>query len=253
MAVSQQTKKPSLREAIEAFLAERDGKPALLDEDLKLLSRLAKSEEAAKAFVELETWLAPMPGYSNVHGGNFLNWCIMARLLIDERYGFCAQIIEAKKTLLRMKRLDKTVALLRKIADEKPIGDLRKFADEENIVGLRKIFDVENTKELNENLDLVDSCIVKHRRNAEDTEPRLTASRKTNSKKAAENAAIWLLAANIVIATRKPHERLVADLAAIILGKKPSQVSVERVHSVIRLHKPRFLKRIRRQAPKARG
>jgi hypothetical protein len=70
-----------------------------------------------------------MPGYSNVHGGNFFHWCIMARLLLDERHGFRAIIIGAKKTSARMKKFEKAVALLRKSIDDEAIGEVVPLPD----------------------------------------------------------------------------------------------------------------------------
>jgi hypothetical protein len=250
MAASRRPKTSNLRDAINAFRVEHDGKGTLLDEDLKLLERLVESDDAAKAFERLKPWHADMPGYTNVHGGNILNWCIMARLSVDKRHGFRAIIVGAQKTSARMNMVDKAIALVRKLIDDEAIGALRTFADEENIAGLRKFLDLENIKELKTNLDLIDDRIDKRRRSAEEIESRLGASRKKHINEAPENLAIWVLASNIKRKTGKPHQRQVADLAAVILNK---EVSIERVHSVARSHKPPLRKRIRRaRLPKGR-
>jgi len=76
MAISRRPKTPSLRDTIEAFRAEQAGKRAFLDEEtLKLLSRLAESDDATKAFERFRRWHAVVPKVSDVHGANFLLWC----------------------------------------------------------------------------------------------------------------------------------------------------------------------------------
>jgi hypothetical protein len=247
MTISRQSKARSLRDTIKAFRVEQDVKCIPLDEEtLKLLSRLAGSDAAAKAFEELRSSHAAMLGFSDVHGGNFLSWCIVARQLVDERRGYRAEILSAEKTLSRMKKLAKDVALLRKFADDQALDELRKFANEENMAELAKFLEVESIEELKTNLDLVDSRIDWRRREIEDAELRLGASRKKHIPEAAENTAISSLAVSIEIATGKPHERLVADLATVILGR---EILIDRVHSAVRLYKPRLFKAIRDLLP----
>jgi hypothetical protein len=234
------TRASSLHSVIEAYLAEQRDKSVFLDEaTVKLLTRLAGSDAAAKAFKHFERIHAAVPRISNVLGVNIVHWCIMARLSMDDHRGFRAELAKAEQTTVVTDRVDKHVTELRKVVDPRNIPRLGKFLSQEAI------------EELKGWVASGSDWVAARRREAKDIELRLDASRKRHIDKAAENAAIWALAANITFATGEPHEAQVANLAEVILDKP---VSVERVHAVLRSYKPRFAARIRRrQAPEVRG
>jgi hypothetical protein len=72
------------------------------------------------------------------------------------------------------------------------------------------------------------------RRIATETQGRLGATRKVHFKRAAENAAIGWLAAEVRRLTGRPHHIAVAQLAGIIVK---AEISEDRVVNALRVRK----------------
>ncbi len=218
-----------LREAVDAYCAERKGK---LDKEAReLLARLVDSSDAAKAFGRLK--LKDRRAEACI-----LTACIEADNIART---FLRRIEKQKDLLVRAKRWDEAVAILRnEVADRKEPLNL-------DIWSLSIFEPPADNAALEHALDLIASSIKWQRGIAEANLAYLGATRNTGIKQAAENAAIWIVAAGVYDAARKPpmpgkpHLRQVADLAEVILG---TAISVDRVREARRKRSQLYLEMI---------
>src|SRR5262245_9834053 len=98
-------------------------------------------------------------------------------------------------------------------------------------------FERKPVAEMKRGLKLIANKIEARRCAVKEVTPQFGLTRKTQSKEAAENAAIWMLAEAVRRTTGKPHVLEVADLAQVLLGK---QVSLDRVLHVVRSRRQRY-------------
>jgi hypothetical protein len=227
---SQRAGAPNLYDTIKQYRREQQDK--LDKRALTLLARLADSPDAAKAFKRLKPHHRDVPGVTAVHGSNLLLWCTQAELVYR---AFPQEITKAKERLVQKERLDTAVA------------ELRKFVAAQNAWPPFGKLSPANIATMKHGLDLIVERIDECRHDARDTEPRLGATRKTQVKEAAENAAIWFLANNVQFATGKPHWQEVANLAHVILE---TDVTAERVRHAVRKRNPPFFNPARHQRQK---
>ena len=153
---------------------------------------------------------------------------------------FHARMKTQKNALGRARRWDEAIAVLRKFVDE--VGEqneiLRVGLASLDLWSLSIFVPPAKTADLEDALDLIESSIEWRRGIAEANLAHLGATRDTLTKTAAENAAIWVLAAGIYSAARisplpgKLHLREVADLSQVVL--RPASISIERVRQLIR-------------------
>jgi hypothetical protein len=93
-------------------------------------------------------------------------------------------------------------------------------------------------------VDLIASTIEWRRGIAEANLAHIGATRDTQIKQAAQNSAIWILAAGVYDAGRepplpgRPHVKEIADLAGVILG---IYVSDDRVREVLRKRRQLYI------------
>lgn len=238
-----------LSEVIEAYNVEQKGK---LDEcALKLLARLAKSSDAAKAFQSLKLGRCKVTP--------FLVTCIQAEHLSRT---FPDWITKAESKLAQAKLLGNAVVALRTFMDEQiavqsapPIDPLSMWATSELLGwpahpaesaalqrGHREMLETKRV------LNRIAEWIELDQDIAKQNMLRLGATRKKGLKAddatvlqtAAENAGIAWLAAGVRRLKKRPHARTVAELSNVILITKT--VSEDRVR-----HAAAFRKRERRQ------
>jgi hypothetical protein len=203
---------PKLRETIGAH-------EELFDQRaLKSLARLAESSDAAEAFERLKL-------KNTGDGFLILSEYIEAERLLSE---FPQRIAKWNRTLARMERLEKLVAELRKFVDE--LAESARHCISARI-------ERQQIAAMKRGLKLIANKIEAKRCNVKEVTPQFGITRKTQSKEAAENAAIWMLAEAIRRTTGKPHVLEVADLAQVLLGK---QVSLDRVRHVVRSRRQRY-------------
>lgn len=217
---------------------------------LDLLSRLAKSTDASEAF----TRLSPK---SQRAEANLLAACIDADNLADN---FPQLVQKQKDALSWSKRWHKALAELRSFAAE--------MSEEKEPLRLGlanldlwspAIFEPPADNDaVNQALDLIARAIAWRCGIAQANLAHMGVNRKTHTKEAAENAAIWILAAVIYDAVRTPPlpvERQgkgvadpklkeIADLAQVILG---TEISTDRVREIRRERRKQYLKMIRDQ------
>lgn len=206
-----------LREAIDAY---RD----LFDQRaLKLLTQLVGSD-AAEVFERLT--LKDRSDYDYVCI-SILTACIEAEQLTRT---FPQQIRKAKGTLARMEQLDNAVAELRNF-----LAELAK--QNEFVHSLISTIKRDHVEAMMHGLNLIAGRIEAKRCAATEVMPLLGATRKTQSKEAAANAAIWVIANQVLRTAGKPHLEAVADLAQFILR---TGVSLERVRHVVRNRRQRY-------------
>jgi hypothetical protein len=227
---------PCLREAIKAYRAEQKklDKPAL-----ELLNRLDKSPSAAEAFERLKL-------RDRRAEACFLTACIEAE---DIARTFDQRVKKQEDISVRAKPWNEAVAVLRKFVSE--VAE-KKEPLRVGLAGLDlwslTIFEPPADEEaLTRALDLIASSIEWRRGIAEANIAHL-ATRKKGMKRAAENAAIGILAAGVYDAARrpplpgKPHLKQVADLAQVIFGPAAEVVHVDRVREVRRKRHQLYLK-----------
>jgi hypothetical protein len=235
-----------LRNAIEAYCADRTDK---LDKRAhELLTRLADSSDAAKAFQQLKL-------KDRLAEACILTACIEAD---DVARTFDRRISKQKDVSVRAKRWDEAVALLRKfvaeVSDQKEL--LRVGLAGFDLWSLAIFEPPADNAALQHALDLIASSIEWRRGVAEANVAHLGATRDAGIKQAAENAAIWVLAAGVYDAARepplpgKPHLRQVAELAEVIFG---TGVSVDRVREALRKRRQLYLEMIGDQTKRHHG
>jgi aldehyde:ferredoxin oxidoreductase len=186
---------------------------------LKSLSRLAESIDAAEAFERLKL---------RTTGDGFL---------------ILGEYIEAEQLLKelpqRVAKWDATLARMEKLASH--LAELRKFVEElaegARLQSMFATFERQDVAAMKRGLNLVDNKIQARRRAIIEVTPQFGVTRKRQSKEAAENAAIWMLAEGVRRITGKPHVREVADLAEALLGK---EIYLNRVRHVVRSRRKRY-------------
>jgi hypothetical protein len=233
MAVSSRRAGASnLRDAIQIYRFEQQ--ETLEKWARELLTRLADSPNAANAFDRLR--LKDRRAEARV-----VRACVEAQNVART---FSRRLKQQKDVLVRAKRWDRAVAELRKFVAE--VAD-QKEPQRVGLVGLDhwslSIFEPPaQNAELKHALDLIASAIEWRRGIAEANMADLGATRDAYIKQAPENAAIWVLAAGVYDAARKPpmpgkpHVREVADLAEAILGTG-AEVFLDRVRNVLRMRR----------------
>jgi hypothetical protein len=199
-----------LREVIDAYNDHFDQRA------LESLARLSESSDAVEAFERLKF-------KSDGEGYLVLSEYTEGEQLFRE---FPQRIKKWKATLARMEQLENHLAELRKFVDQLGQG-----------ARLQSIFERKHVAEMRRGLKLIANRIEAKRCNVKEVTPQFGLTRKTQSKEAAENAAIWMLAEAIRRTTGKPHVPEVADLAQVLLG---NQVSLDRVRHVVRSRRQRY-------------
>jgi hypothetical protein len=202
-----------LRETIDAY-------EHLFDQRaLKALSRLAENSDAAEAFERLKL-------KNTGDGVLMLGGYIEAERLLRE---FPQRVDKWNNTLTRMEQLASHLAELRKFVDE--------LADRARLHSIFATFERQDAAAMKRGLKLIDNKIQARRRSIIEVTPQYGVTRKRQSKEAAENAAIWMLAEGVRRITSKPHMREVADLAEALLGK---EVYLNRVRHIVRSRRKRY-------------
>jgi hypothetical protein len=186
---------------------------------LKSLARLTKSSNASKAFERLKL--------KNTGDG----YLILAAFIDAEQLfkEFRQRVTKAKSTLTRMERHANALAELRKFVDE--------LAERSRLHSIFAAVEREDVAAMKRGLKLIAKTIQAKRCAVEEVTPQLGITRKTQSKEAAANAAIWSLAVNVHRITGKWHFSEVADLAQVLLR---TEVSLDRVRHVARYCSQRY-------------
>jgi hypothetical protein len=216
----------TLREAIDAY------KDLFGQRELMPLARLAKSP-AAKSFQRLKL----------KNSGDevlILNAYLRAE---DVLHNFPQHVAKAKRTLAEMERLGKSLREMRMFVD-------RLAKQSESVNSLFSPIIRDDVAAMTRGLDLIDRRIEAKRCNAKETIPQFGVTRKTQSKKAAANSAIWLLAKEVHLVTGEPKLEAVADLAGVIIG---ATVTLDRVRHVVRNRRLRYDKAVDAQTTRLTG
>ena len=240
-----------LSDAIESYRTEHEGK--LDKEALDLLSRLTKSPDASEAF----KGLGPL---SRRAEAVVLAACIYADQVARN---FRRQAQQQKDALTRSKQWHKALGELRNfvadIAEEKE--SLRVELPNQDLWSLSVFEPPADNNSLKRALDLIAQAIEWRCGIAQANLAHLGITRKMHTEEAAENAAIWVLAAGVYDAMRNPPlciERQgnevadvnlleIADLAQVILGAERTEITTERVREVRRRGRRDYLKMVRVQ------
>lgn len=209
-----------MRDAIDAYCAER--KDTLDQRALNLLARLANSSDAAKAFERLKL-------KDRREEAKVLTTFIQAE---DLARTFPQRITKAKMTLVRLERHGRAVAGLRTFVDE--LIAQQKNPPAFDLLSARILEPPANIVAMKRGLDHIADRIEAGRRVAKEDVLRLGATRKSQIKRAGQNAAIGWLGEGVRRTTGKPHLPVVADLAQVTIG---AEVSVDRVRHAVRTRK----------------
>jgi hypothetical protein len=160
----------------------------------KLLKRLADSSVAIEALARLENRCQRASCWQNI-----LMACINAERLTRT---FQKQIKEANETLVRVERLRKASAALRRFLSD------NKNKNWAVLCG--------NGAAIERGLDLLDNGIGTEKGVAEEAFAQFGATRKTKIESAPRSAAIWALSEAVKLHTGKLHYPEVASLASVI-------------------------------------
>jgi len=241
--ISKQAGARSLRDAINTYQTEHERK--LDKQALQLLFRLAKSTDASEAFKRL----GPK---SRQAEEALLAACIEADNLVRN---FPRLVQKQKDALSRSKQWHKALAELRRfvaeIAEEKE--PLRLGLANLDLWSLSAFEPPADNDALKHDLDLFARAIEWRRGIAQANLAHLGANRKAHTKNAAENAAIWVLAAGVYDTARTPplpvkrqekevadpNLNEIADLAQVILR---TEILPDRVREVRRGRRKQYLK-----------
>jgi len=230
-----------LRQAVDAYRTEQQGR--LNQAAVKLLARLADSRDASKAFARLKlTHTRP-------------EVCLLSACIEADKVArtFHQRITKQKDVLGRAKRWQEALGVLRKFVAEVAASE----AMCEEVAGFDlwslSIFEPPAKRaELVNALDLIAASIDWRRGIAEANIAHLGATRDAHIREAAENAAIWVLAAGVYDATRKaplpgrPHLSEVADFADVILRTK-LPIDTNRVRHVLRKRRRLYVEMVGNQ------
>jgi hypothetical protein len=191
-----------------------DANKDLLDQvALKSLARLTANPDAAEVFGRLK--------FKNPCDGILI---VFAYVEADKLFReFQQRITQAKVTLYRLDQLRDSLAKLGEF-----VGELEKRC---RVDSLFAAVERKRVAEMQRGLKLIAKKIESKRCSVKEVKPQLGITRKTQSKEAAANAAIWLLAAAVRRITGKDHVSVVADLAQVLTG---TDVSLDRVKHVVR-------------------
>jgi hypothetical protein len=200
----------SLREAVDTYRTEQKDK--LDPSALKLLARLADSCDAGKAFGRLKL-------KDRQQEAKFLTVCILVEQLA---LTFPALILAEQKMPTRMKRLDKSIADLRRFVAEQTTPP----SDSDLLTVWIGGKSSATVAAMTHGLDLIARLIELRRQIANNIVARLGATRKMHPTNASIIAAVQNLADGVRALTNKPHGREVADLAPVILGSELPDKSV---------------------------
>jgi hypothetical protein len=219
---------------------------------LELLSRLAKSTDALEAFTRLSL-------KNQKAEADLLAACIEAEYLARN---FAKLVKKQNDALSRSKYWHKAVAELRGLAaemseDKEP---LRLGLANLDLWSLAIFVPPAENEAVRQALDLIARAITWRCGIAYANLAYLGVTRKAYMKKAAENAAIRVLAAGVCDAVREsplpierqgtpvvdPNLREIADLAQVILGE--IEISTERVREIRRKHRETFSEMFRTQS-----
>lgn len=160
----------------------------------KLLNRLADDDDAVKAFVRLENCCRHASCWKNI---------AEARIVTGQlTRTFPTQINKANEALVRVERLLKASAVLRKFINENKKKNWAVLSG--------------NGPAIERGLDLLDYGIGIEKCVAEEAFAQFGATRKTKIENAPRNAAIWALGEAVKLCTGEPHYREVASLASEI-------------------------------------
>jgi hypothetical protein len=217
-----QTHALKLREVVEAY------KDLFDRHALELLARLLGSADAVKAF-KLLTRNRSEYEYVCL---SILTACVEAEKLART---FPEELRKAKEMISRMEQRNKAVVELREFVVETTKQEAS-VADDPSLLSEIKR---EKVAAMAHGLDLIADRIEAKACRAKEAMAWLGVTRKAQSKEAAQLSAIWSLANQVLRTTGKPHEAAVADLARVILG---SEVSLERVHHVLRSRRSKQFK-----------
>jgi hypothetical protein len=226
-----------LSDAIDAYRTEYERK--LDKQALDLLSRLAESTDASKVFKRLRP-------KSRRAEADLLAACIEADILVRK---FPQSVQKQKDALSRSKRWHKSLTELQRFVSEiaKEKESLRLGLAQFDLWSLSVFEPPLESEALKNALDLFAHTIEWRCGIAQANLAHLGATRDAHVKKAAENAAIWVLAAGVYDAARepplpgRPHLREVADLAEVILE---AAISLDRVREVHRKRRDLYMKMI---------
>jgi hypothetical protein len=240
---SEQSGARSLSDAIDTYRAEYQKK--LDKQALNLLSRLAKSTDASEAFRRL----GPK---SRRAEADLLAACIEAN---DVVRNFPRLVQKQKDALSRSTQWHKSLAELRSFAAEisEEKEPLRRGLANLDLWSLSIFEPPTDNNVAKQALDLIARAIEWRRGIAQQNLANLGVTRKARTKKAAENAAIGILAAGVYDAMRvpplpvkrqgkhaaDPNLTEIADFAQVILGV---EISTDRVREIRRKHRKEILK-----------
>jgi hypothetical protein len=166
---------------------------------LESLARLSESSDAAEAFERLKL-------KSTGDGFLILGEYIEAEQLFRE---FPQRITKSKATLAQMEQLENHVAELRKFVDQLAQG-----------ARLQSIFERKQVAEMRRGLKLIANRIEAKRCNVKEGTPQFGLTRKTQSKEAAENAAIWIWPKQFAALPASRMCQKLLNLRRCSLGKK---------------------------------
>lgn len=251
---SEQTGARSLTDAINTYRTEHEKK--LNKKALDLLSRLAKSTDASEAFRRLA------PKGRRAEAG-FLAACVEADNLARN---FPRRVQRQKDALSGSKKWHKALAELRSFAAEmsEEKEPLRLGLANLDLWSLSVFEPRADNNAVKQALDLIARAIEWRLGIAQANLAHLGVNRKAHTKKAVENAAIWILAAGVYDTARAPPlpvERRgkhvadpnlteIADLAQVILGV---EISTDRVREVRRERRNEYLKMVGAQTKRHIG
>lgn len=236
----------SLRDAIETYRTEHERK--VDREALDLLSRLAKSTLASQAFLGL--------ALSRAAEEQVLVGCIEADKLARN---FLRLVQKQEDALSRSEQWDKALVKLRKFAAEisEEKESLRLHLANLDLWSSSIFESPADSDAVADALNLIARAVEWRRGIAQANLVHLGATRKKGKKSietAAENAAIWVLAASVYDAVRTsplpfkrgkddvydPHVAEIAHLAQVIL--RTAKITEDRVREVRRGGRTRYLK-----------
>jgi hypothetical protein len=216
-----------LRDAVEVYRAEQIDR---LDQvALELLARLAGNLDAANAFARLK--LADRRKVAS-----FLTTCIQAD---DLARTFTQRIDRAKETAARMLRL--FTAVLELLAFVSELIDQQENQPPLDLLSSKRPEPTANISAMWHGLNLLAAHISTTRTWAREDVLRLGATRKSQIKKAGENAAIGWLAEGVRRLTGLAHFSAVRDLAEVIMEIEIDDL--ERVRRCARVRKREWRKR----------